>query len=50
MGKMEPEGLIEFLKENSETFFEKYLANLSDEELTRFLDTNPDFLDELEMK
>ena len=39
--------LYEILREDDETFMDKYLLNLTDEELTRFLEDNPDFLDGL---
>ena len=33
-----------FINESDMEFFEKYLKDLSEKELQRFLDKNPDFL------
>ena len=41
--KDKTERLLEFLNEDDGVLFEQMLENLTDEELSRFLESNPDF-------
>ena len=40
------EKALEILKENDMDFYERFLVKLTEEELTKFLEENPDFLQE----
>ena len=42
--KEEFDKLLKFLNEDDGTFFDQMLEQLTDEELTKFLENNPDFL------
>lgn len=37
---------LEFIMEDDIDFYERFLVNLSDEEIDKFLEENPDFLKE----
>lgn len=37
---------LEFILESEQDFYDKYLVNLTEEELERFLKENPDFMEE----
>lgn len=46
MEKKQLDRFLKFISEDDRDFFDKYLANLSEEELEGFLAMNPDFLKE----
>lgn len=46
---MDYEELREFMAGDDLDFYEKYLMELSDEELERFFEQNPDFMEEYNM-
>ena len=41
------DGFLKFIEEDNTAFLDRCLNDLTDEELTRFLDDNPEFLEEL---
>ncbi len=46
MGDAQLQQIIEYIMENDLEFYEKYLSDLTPEELQIFLNENPDFLND----
>ncbi len=44
------ERFLDFIMGNNENFYETFLVNLSEEELKRFLEDNPDFMRDMEKR
>ena len=49
-GEEQRKRFFEFIWENEQAFYDKYLVNLSEEELERFMKENPDFQENIGKK